>query len=71
MFDIAQNFVARNVAGHSNDCTIGMGYQLHLFFQMFDVAGILAYSIAFIAVVQVIETLCLKPLERRTHGWRR
>ncbi|GAB6048266.1 ABC transporter permease [Methyloparacoccus murrellii] len=53
--------------GRSN----GMGYQLHLFFQMFDVAGILAYSIAFIAVVQVIETLCLKPLERRTHGWRR
>jgi NitT/TauT family transport system permease protein len=53
--------------GRSN----GMGYQLHLFFQMFDVAGILAYSIAFIAVVQVIESLVLRPLDRLSHRWQR
>lgn len=53
--------------GRSN----GMGYQLHLFFQMFDVAGILAYSIAFIIVVQMIESLCLRPLDRLAQGWRR
>lgn len=53
--------------GRSN----GMGYQLHLFFQMFDVAGILAYSIAFIVVVQLIEWLLLRPLDRRAQRWRR
>lgn len=53
--------------GRSN----GMGYQLNLFFQMFDVASILAYSIAFVAVVQVIEAGILKPLERRAGHWRR
>lgn len=53
--------------GRSN----GMGYQLHLFFQMFDVAGILAYSIAFIMVVQLIEWLVLRPLDRQAQRWRR
>lgn len=53
--------------GRSN----GMGYQLHLFFQMFDVTGILAYSIAFIVVVQLIEWLLLRPLDRRAQRWRR
>ena len=49
----------------------GMGYQLHLFFQMFDVAGILAYSIAFILVVQLIEWALLRPLDRQAQRWRR
>ena len=49
----------------------GMGYQLHLFFQLFDVASILAYTIAFIAVIQVIEWGILKPLERHARRWRR
>ena len=53
--------------GRSN----GMGYQLHLFFQLFDVASILAYTIAFIAVIQLIEWLILKPLDLRAHRWRR
>lgn len=53
--------------GRSN----GMGYQLHLYFQMFDVAGILAYSIAFIALVQCIEWLCLAPLDRAALRWKR
>jgi NitT/TauT family transport system permease protein len=53
--------------GRSN----GMGYQLHLYFQMFDVAGILAYSFAFIALVQCIEWFCLAPLDRRAERWRR
>ncbi|MGZ8217253.1 ABC transporter permease [Methylomagnum sp.] len=53
--------------GRSN----GMGYQLHLFFQMFDVSAILAYTIAFVVVVQVIELALLKPLDRRAKRWRR
>lgn len=49
----------------------GMGYQLHLFFQMFDVAAILAYTIAFVAVIQLIEWLFLRPLDRLAWSWRR
>lgn len=48
----------------------GIGFKLHLAFQVFDVATILAYSFAFIMVVQLIEILLLQPLERRTSAWR-
>ena len=53
--------------GRSN----GMGFQLHLFFQLFDITSILAYTIAFIAVIQVIELAIMQPLERRATRWRR
>ncbi|NOT86527.1 MAG: ABC transporter permease [Methylococcaceae bacterium] len=53
--------------GRSN----GMGYQLNLFFQLFDVASILAYTFAFITVVQLIEWLVLKPLDKKQQRWRR
>ncbi|SDX32215.1 NitT/TauT family transport system permease protein [Marinobacter mobilis] len=48
----------------------GVGFQLHMAFQVFDVSAILAYSLAFIAVVQLIELAVLQPLERRAHRWR-
>ena len=47
----------------------GIGFQLHMAFQIFDVASILAYSLAFIAVVQLIELALLQPLERRASAW--
>ena len=53
--------------GRSN----GMGYQLHIFFQLFDVASILAYTIAFVTIIQMIELLVLKPLDRKAKRWRR
>lgn len=53
--------------GRSN----GVGYQLHLYFQMFNVAGILAYTIAFVAVIQLLELSVLKPMDRRARRWRR
>jgi NitT/TauT family transport system permease protein len=53
--------------GRSN----GVGFQLGLYFQLFDVAGILAYALAFIAVVQLIEWGILQPLETRLSQWRR
>jgi NitT/TauT family transport system permease protein len=52
--------------GRSN----GVGFQLHLFFQLFDVPSILAYTIAFIFVVQVIEFSVFVPWERRANRWR-
>ncbi|MFW3614239.1 ABC transporter permease [Billgrantia antri] len=49
----------------------GVGFELHMAFQVFDVATILAYSLAFIAVVQLVEQVVLRPLERRSSRWRR
>lgn len=48
----------------------GVGFQITLYFQMFDVAGILAYTLAFVAVVQVLEYAVLQPAEARLLRWR-
>ena len=52
--------------GRSN----GVGFQIQLYFQQFDVTRILAYSIAFMVVMQLIEWALLQPLERRASAWR-
>jgi NitT/TauT family transport system permease protein len=48
----------------------GVGYRVSVLFQFFDIAGILAYSAAFIIVVLAIEYGALRPLERRMLRWR-
>jgi NitT/TauT family transport system permease protein len=48
----------------------GVGFQIQVFFQLFDVTRILAYAIAFAAVIQVIEWAMFQPLERRVGRWR-
>jgi NitT/TauT family transport system permease protein len=48
----------------------GVGFQLGVFFQFFDITSILAYSFAFIAVVMAIELFVLAPLDRRLSAWR-
>lgn len=53
--------------GRSN----GVGFKIHLYFQLFDVGRVLAYSIAFILVMLIVETLLLQPLERQANRWRR
>lgn len=53
--------------GRSN----GVGFQIEVYFQLFDVTDILAYTIAFSAVVQAVEWCVLQPLERRVMRWRR
>ncbi len=49
----------------------GVGFQLYLFFQLFDVASIFAYTLVFVAVILVIELALLQPLERQANRWRR
>lgn len=49
----------------------GVGFQINLLFQTFNVAGILAYTLAFAAVVQALEHFVLQPWERRAFRWRR
>lgn len=49
----------------------GVGYRLNIAFQEFDVTTILAYALAFILIVQVIEFAILQPLQARVSAWRR
>jgi NitT/TauT family transport system permease protein len=52
--------------GRSN----GVGFELHLNFQLFNVTAILGYTLAFVAVMLAIEYLLVQPIERRTTRWR-
>jgi NitT/TauT family transport system permease protein len=52
--------------GRSN----GVGFQIHLYFQLFDVATILAYTLAFVVVMLIVEYLMLQPLDRQANRWR-
>ena len=53
--------------GRSN----GVGFQIYLYFQLFDVAAILAYTLAFVAVMLLIELVLVQPFERHATRWRR
>ena len=48
----------------------GVGFVLNSAFQNFDVTAILAYGLAFAAIMLVIETCALQPLEKRARVWR-
>lgn len=48
----------------------GVGFQIALFFQNFDITSILAYSFTFIFIVILIEKLVLNPIEKRMRKWR-
>jgi NitT/TauT family transport system permease protein len=49
----------------------GVGFVLNVYFQNFQVAGILAYGLTFAAIMLVVETVVLQPWETRTSAWRR
>ncbi|MBV9198597.1 MAG: ABC transporter permease subunit [Alphaproteobacteria bacterium] len=48
----------------------GIGYEIQVFFQLFDIKRLIAYSLAFVAVVLTIEWCILLPLERGLLRWR-
>ena len=48
----------------------GVGFEIGLAFQLFDVTRILACALAFIAVMLAIETFLVQPLERHVARWR-
>ncbi|HWT97579.1 MAG TPA: ABC transporter permease [Terriglobales bacterium] len=49
----------------------GVGFEIRRFFNFFDLAGILAYTLVFVAIILLIEAALLKPLDRRVSRWRR
>ncbi|TCN29563.1 ABC transporter permease [Sinorhizobium americanum] len=48
----------------------GIGFQIHFYFQLFDVAMVLVYALSFIGVMLLVEALILQPSERRGRRWR-
>ena len=49
----------------------GVGFVLNMYFQSFDVTGIVAYGLGFAAIMLVVETALLQPWEKRANAWRR
>jgi NitT/TauT family transport system permease protein len=52
--------------GRSN----GIGFEIGIAFQLFDVTRLLAYALPFVAVMLLIETAVVQPFERRVARWR-
>ena len=48
----------------------GVGFEIGTAFQLFDVTKILAYALAFVAVMLAIETFVVQPFERYVSRWR-
>lgn len=49
----------------------GIGFMIHMHFQLFDVGLVLVYALAFVGVMLVVELFILQPWERRVRRWRR
>jgi NitT/TauT family transport system permease protein len=48
----------------------GVGFQIGSFFHFFDISSILAYALAFSALIFLLEAACLRPLESSLNRWR-
>ena len=48
----------------------GVGFEIGIAYQLFDVTRILAYALSFTAVVLIIETFMVQPFERHAARWR-
>ena len=53
--------------GRSN----GIGFQLSVFFQLFDIASILSYTLAFVIVMLGVELAFIGPMDRYATRWRK
>ena len=49
----------------------GVGFQIHLYFQLFETGYVLAYAFSFVAIMLVIEVGIFSVWERRTSEWAR
>ena len=49
----------------------GVGHEMQLYFQYFDIAGVLAYMFAFVIVMLAMEMAVVEPLERHLTRWRK
>ncbi|WP_269620950.1 ABC transporter permease [Zhongshania sp. BJYM1] len=51
-------------------CSDGVGFQLGIYFQYFDIPGILAYTFAFVGIVILLEAGCIRRWEISVMRWR-
>lgn len=47
----------------------GVGYAISLYFQLFDMRGVLAYTLAFTVIMVAIEHVFLRPVEAYVRRW--
>jgi NitT/TauT family transport system permease protein len=52
--------------GRSN----GIGFQIHLYFQLFEIGYVMAYALSFVIFILVLEWSVIQSLERRMTRWR-
>lgn len=52
--------------GRSN----GVGFQIHMYFQLFEVGHVLAYALSFVALMLALEYLVIGKFERQATRWR-
>ena len=52
--------------GRSN----GVGFEINIAFQLFDMTLLLAYALPFVGVMLAIETFVVQPFERSASRWR-
>jgi ABC-type nitrate/sulfonate/bicarbonate transport system permease component len=48
----------------------GVGYAISYYFQLFDVAALIGYSLVFSAVMLAVDALLLQPLDAHARRWR-
>jgi NitT/TauT family transport system permease protein len=49
----------------------GVGFQIHLYFQLFETGYVLAYALSFVALMLVLEYGVIGAVEQRATRWRR
>jgi NitT/TauT family transport system permease protein len=52
--------------GRSN----GIGFEINIAFQLFDMTLLLAYALPFVVIMLTIETFVVQPFERHVSSWR-
>ena len=52
--------------GRSN----GVGFEINIAFQLFDMTLLLAYALPFVGLMLAIETFMVQPFERHVSRWR-
>jgi len=52
--------------GRSN----GVGFQIHLYFQLFEIGYVMAYALSFVIFILILEWAVIQSLERRVTRWR-
>ena len=51
-------------------CSNGVGFKLGVYFQYFDIEGVLAYTAAFVIIILLLDSVLMRRWEARIEAWR-